>query len=281
MNVIPNRVKSERPKIPLSPARPSQITPTPLPGRRLDGLTFVGLAVAFGAVGWGQQFDGGELAQLFNLPALIVVLGGTVGAMLLQVSWSTLWWTLKRLSWLWFPPTFSHEATFERLLQWSQIARSEGLIGLENLIDDERDPFAKRALQLLAQGCEPDDVRYALEIYLNNRELQEMRAVQVLESMGGYAPTISLIGAVLGLIQAMNKMDGGRAELGAGIAAAFVATIYGVGLANMVCIPMANKLKSLIQRQSLRDEMVIEGALAIAQNDNPRHVAIKLQGFLP
>ncbi len=252
-----------------------------MPGRRLDALTFIGLAVAFGAVGWGQQLDGGQLAQLFNLPALVVVLGGTLGAVLLQVSWSTLWWTVKRLSWLWLPPTFSHEATLEKLLHWSQVARAEGLLGLENLIEEEADPFAKRALQLLAQGCEPDDVRYALEIYLNNREMQEMRAVQVLESMGGYAPTISLIGAVLGLIQAMNKMNSGREELGAGIAAAFVATIYGVGLANLVCIPMANKLKTLIQRQSQRDEMVIEGALAIAQNDHPRHVAIKLQGFLP
>ncbi|HCB43779.1 MAG TPA: flagellar motor protein, partial [Pseudomonas sp.] len=157
--------------------------------------------------------------------------------------------------------------------------RKEGLLGLESLADMEADPFARKGLQLLVDGSEPEALRSILEVELVNREHADLMAAKVYESMGGYSPTIGIIGAVMGLIHVMgNLADPSR--LGAGIAVAFVATIYGVALANLFLLPVAAKLKAVVMQQSKYREMMLEGLLSIAEGENPRSIEMKLEGFL-
>jgi chemotaxis protein MotA len=147
------------------------------------------------------------------------------------------------------------------------------------LEDDRLDDFMKKGLQLVVDGGEPDTVRSIMEVELNIREHADTRAAKVFEGMGIYAPTLGIIGAVLGLMSVMQNLAD-PSKLGVGIAAAFVATVYGIGLANLVFLPIANKLKSVVQRQSQMREMMIEGLVSIAQGDNPRSIELKLQGYL-
>ncbi len=164
-------------------------------------------------------------------------------------------------------------------MRWSEIARREGLLGLEIVVDEEKDAFAKKGMQLLVDGAEPEIIRDILMVELEALESKQLHSAKVFESMGGYAPTIGIIGAVMGLIHVMQNLSD-PSKLGAGIATAFVATIYGVGLANLFFIPVAAKLKSQIHAYSQSREMLIEGIAAIAEGENPRNVEIKLQGYL-
>ena len=158
------------------------------------------------------------------------------------------------------------------------MARKEGLLGLEGVADAEPDPYARKGLQLLVDGAEPEVIRSILEVDLFTQESRDLQAAKVFESMGGYAPTIGIIGAVMGLIHVMGNLAN-PAQLGSGIAVAFVATIYGVASANLVLLPVASKLKSIAMRQSRYREMLLEGILSIAEGENPRSIELKLQGF--
>ncbi len=245
----------------------------------LDILSIAGLALAGLAVVGGHTLEGGHLASLFNAPALAIVLGGTLAAALLQAPFPVFRRACRRAVWVFRPPSNSEEETVSKILGWSHIARREGLLGLENQIDVEPDGFAAKALQLLVDGSEPEDIRHALELDLEAREDSDYQAAGLFESMGGYAPTVGILGAVLGLIHVMeNLADPGK--LGPGIAAAFVATVYGVAFANLVLLPFANKLKSHIHRQSRLGEMVIEGVVAIAHGENPRGIESRLRGLV-
>jgi chemotaxis protein MotA len=147
------------------------------------------------------------------------------------------------------------------------------------MIDDEADPFLRKGLQLVIDGSEPEAIRSMLEVDLETREAADTRAARVFEGMGVYSPTLGIIGAVLGLMAVMqNLADPSR--LGKGIAAAFVATVYGIGLANLLFLPVANKLKLAVQAQSHLQEMLIEGLIAIAQGENPRLIEGRLRGYL-
>jgi chemotaxis protein MotA len=166
-----------------------------------------------------------------------------------------------------------------RVSGWSQVARRGGLLALEAAIDASRDPFERKGLQLLVDGAEPNVLREALELEINAFEARYRAAARVWEAAGGYAPTVGIIGAVMGLIQVMENLTD-PARLGAGIAVAFVATIYGVGLANLVFLPIANKIKALVARDVSMREMLIEGLVGIANGENPRSIEIRLQGYL-
>ena len=155
----------------------------------------------------------------------------------------------------------------------------QGLLGLEPFMDNERDDFMRKGLQLVVDGGEPDSIRTILEVDLETREAADVRAARVFEGMGVYAPTLGIIGAVLGLMAVMQHLTE-PALLGAGIAAAFTATVYGIGLANLFLLPIASKLKTTAQALSHQREMVIEGMVAIAQGDNPRLIESRLQGYL-
>lgn len=245
----------------------------------MDFLSIIGIATGLAAVLGGNWLEGGHLASLANGPAAVIVGGGTVGAMLLQTPAATVGRGLGMLGWLLVPPRRDFREHIRRISGWSNLARKEGLLGLEHLLHNETDPFARKGLQMLVDGNEANAIREALELDLESSEQAGLQAARIYESMGGYAPTIGIIGAVMGLIHVMqNLSDPGK--LGAGIATAFVATIYGVGLANLLLLPIGNKLKAHVHAQSRRKELIIEGLIAISEGENPLNIEAKLEGFV-
>jgi chemotaxis protein MotA len=245
----------------------------------MDILSLLGLIIGFGAILLGQVLEGGSFYSLVNGPAFLMIVGGTLGAIMLQAPLATFIRAMQITPWIFVPPILAGDEAIDRIVGWSNIARKEGLLGLEAVAESESDEFARKGLQLLVDGSEPEVMRNILEVEVDNRESNDMDAARLYESMGGYTPTIGIIGAVLGLIQVMeNLADPSR--LGHGIAVAFVATVYGVGFANLLLIPIANKLKSQVRAQSRYRYLMIEGIVSIAEGDNPRNIQYKLQGYL-
>jgi chemotaxis protein MotA len=246
----------------------------------VDFLSVGGLALAAVAILFGALLKGAGLQALLSGAAFMIVVVGTLAAILVQTPWPVMKHALRILPWAFRPPVQDGEALVERMMEWSGAARKQGLLGLEPMLEDpELDDFLRRGLQMVVDGSEPELLRATLEVELNAREHADTRAARVFEGMGVYAPTLGIIGAVLGLISTMqNLADPGK--LGPGIAAAFVATVYGIGLANLVFLPLANKLKTVAQGQSQAREMMIEGLIGIAQGDNPRGIEMKLRGYL-
>lgn len=245
----------------------------------MDILTLVGVVVALGAILGGNMLEGGHIDSLLQLTAFVIVFGGTVGAILVQTQLTIFLHSLKISRWVVMPPRLDVEAVMEKVIGWSNIARKEGLLGLEAIGDSEPDAFARKGLQLLVDGGEPQAIRAALEVEIETHEHRDLLAAKVYESMGGYSPTIGILGAVMGLIHVMNNLAD-PTKLGSGIAVAFVATIYGVGLANLFFLPIANKLKAVIGDQSRFREMIMVGLAAIAAGENPRNIESKLRGYL-
>lgn len=245
----------------------------------MDILSILGVLIGFAAIIGGTLLGGGEFGSLVNYHAFIIVAGGTLGATLLQFPPKVFLRSLRIFGWIFMPQNLQLKKQIDKIVRWSSLARKEGLLGLEGVIETEKDSFAKKGLQLLVDGNEPEVIRDCLEVELTTKEHLDIQAARVFEAMGGYAPTIGIIGAVIGLIHVMQNLA--KPELlGSGIATAFVATIYGVGLANLLFIPIANKLKSLIFEASQAREMVIEGISSIAEGENPRNIELKLSGFL-
>jgi len=245
----------------------------------MDVLSILGIVVALSAVLGGNILDGGHTESLIQLTAFIIVAGGTVGAVMLQTPIHVFFRSLKIFLWVMIPPRIEVETAIEKILNWSRLSRKEGLLALETFAEEESDPFSKKCLQLLIDGGEPEAIREVMEIDLNQDENNDFMAAKVYESAGGYAPTIGIIGAVMGLIHVMQNLSD-PSKLGGGIAVAFVATIYGVGAANLFLLPIANKLKTIISLQSQHKEMVLDGVIGIAEGDNPRQIENKLRGYL-
>ncbi|WP_060508282.1 flagellar motor protein [Pseudomonas sp. NBRC 111124] len=245
----------------------------------MDVLSLIGLILAFVAIVGGNFLEGGHVGALLNGPAGLIVLGGTLAAALLQSPLPAFKRALQILRWIFFPPRVDLAGGIDRVVNWSLVARKEGLLGLEGVADAEPDPYARKGLQLLVDGAEPESIRSILEVDFLTQESRDIQAAKVFESMGGYAPTIGIIGAVMGLIHVMGNLAD-PSQLGNGIAVAFVATIYGVASANLILLPIANKLKAIVMRQSRYREMLLEGLLSIAEGENPRSIELKLQGFM-
>ena len=245
----------------------------------MDVLSLIGVILAFVAILGGNYLEGGHVSALLNGPAALIVIGGTFGAAFLQTPISVFKRSMSVLRWIFFPPRIDLLGGINRVVGWSTVARKEGLLGLETVADAEPDAYARKGLQLLVDGAEPESIRSILEVDLYTQEARDIQAAKVFESMGGYAPTIGIIGAVMGLIHVMGNLAD-PSMLGSGIAVAFVATIYGVGFANLLLLPAGNKLKSIALRQSRYREMLLEGILSIAEGENPRSIELKLQGFM-
>jgi chemotaxis protein MotA len=245
----------------------------------MDVLSLIGILLAFVAILGGNLLEGGTVSSLLNAPAALIVVGGTLAASLLQTRLSVLKRTLQISHWAFLPPRVELTEGIEKVTRWSLVARKEGLLGLEPMTDDEPDPFARKAMQLLADGVEPGNIRNILEADMFTQEERDVQAAKFYEAMGGYSPTIGIIGAVMGLIQVMGNLSD-PSQLGSGIAVAFVATIYGVAFANLLLLPIANKLKAVVRVQSRYREMLIEGIMSIAEGENPRSIELKLKGFL-
>jgi len=245
----------------------------------MDILSILGLIVGFGAILVGQYLEGGHIDTILNAVALLIVMGGTLGAVMLQTPMSTFLRAMRMSLWIIKPPKLSAHQQLEKILEWNQVARREGLIRLESMAIDESELFTQKGLQLIADGIEPEVLREVLENDLDIQESDDFQAAKVFEAMGGYSPTIGIIGAVMGLIHVMGNLAD-PASLGSGIAVAFVATIYGVGLANLLFLPIGNKLKALINKRSRLQMMLIEGLIGVADGDNPRNIESRLQAYL-
>lgn len=245
----------------------------------MDILSIIGIIIGFAAIIGGNFYEGGAIASLMNMPAAMIVFGGTLGAAILQTPKTSLQRSLAIFSWIFKPPVIDFKQGIKKIVNWSDIVRKKGLLGLEGVADKEKDKFARKALELLIDGNEPETVRRIMENELVLDEQRDIDAVRFYESMGGYAPTVGIIGAVMGLIHVMRNLADPE-QLGPGIAVAFVATIYGIALANLFLLPIANKLKMCVNKHSQYRELIIEGIMSIANGENPKTIATKLDGYL-
>ncbi len=246
----------------------------------MDILSIAGILVSLGSLLLGNLLDGGVVSSLFNGPALIIVFGGTLGATLLQFPPRVFLRSLKMSVWVFKPVEIDLEDQIAQIVEWSHLARKKGLLGLEEIIDSEEDVFVQRGLQLLVDGKEPNAIQDTLELEITICENRDYQAARLFEAMGGYAPTIGILGAVMGLIHVMEHLSE-PAMLGKGIATAFVATIYGVASANLIFLPIANKLKAHVFAENQKKEMIALGIAAIAENENPKNIELKLNSYLP
>jgi len=245
----------------------------------LDILSIVGLVLALNAILVGAVLKGAGIMALVSAAAFMIVVVGTLAAICIQTPLSVMRRALKIFPWVIRPPTRDGQKLITKIVEWSNTARKQGLLGLEPTIAKEEDEFVKKALQLVVDGGEPESISSVMYVELNMREHADTSAAKVFEGMGIYSPTLGIIGAVLGLMAVLQNLAD-PSKLGHGIAAAFTATVYGIGLANLLFLPVAAKLKAIIQRQTQFREMVIDGMLCIAQGENPRSIEAKLQGYL-
>ncbi len=245
----------------------------------MDILSIVGLVLALNAILVGAVLKGAGIMALVSAAAFMIVVVGTIAAICIQTPLSVMRRALRIFPWVLRPPTRDGQKLITKIVEWSNTARKQGLLGLEPTIAKEQDEFVKKALQLVVDGSEPESISNVMYVELNMREHADLSAAKVFEGMGIYSPTLGIIGAVLGLMAVLQNLAD-PSKLGHGIAAAFTATVYGIGLANLLFLPVAAKLKAIIHRQTQFREMVIDGMLCIAQGENPRSIEAKLQGYL-
>lgn len=246
----------------------------------MDKSSFLGIMLGFGGIAVGLTLEGGQLSQIVQPTAALIVFGGTAGAVLLQFPMSTVGAALARLRVILAEPHADPRATIRELVEYSTRARRDGIVSLDTTAQSIRDPFLQKSLLLAIDGTEPAELRRMMELELENQVVQDEQIPHLYEAAGGFAPTVGIIGAVLGLIQVMQRLDN-IGEVGKGIAVAFVATIYGVGFANLFCLPAAGKLRIRIQEEHNHRKMMLEGVLSILEGLNPRLLESKLNGFLP
>jgi chemotaxis protein MotA len=245
----------------------------------LDKASLSGITLAVGGILAGLLLEGGNLGQIFQPTAAMIVFGGTLGAVMLQFPLAIILLAFRQLGSVFVTARRDQQATIRQLVQYAQKARREGIVSLDAELPQIDDPFLKRSLMLAVDGTEPQELRKIMELELDNQAEYEEQVPQVFESAGGFAPTIGIIGAVLGLIQVMQHLDK-IDEVGRGIAVAFVATIYGVGSANLLYLPVAGKMKLRIRDEQIMREMTLEGVASILEGMNPRMLETKLLGFL-
>jgi len=245
----------------------------------MDIFSIAGLVLALLALVVGSILKGAGLGSLWSGAAFVIVIVGTGAAILVHTPPPVFKRAFRILRWVIKPPDSDRTTLMARIIEWSNVARRQGLLGLESQVAEQADPFLRKGLQMLVDGVEPEAIRHMLEIDLTGEEHQDLAAAKVFEAMGVYAPTLGIVGAVFGLIAVMKNLAD-PSKLGHGIAAAFTATIYGIASANLFFLPIASKLKSTINRRSGEREMIIEGLIAIAQGENPRNIEARLAGFL-
>ena len=245
----------------------------------MDRLSVIGVVLALVALIGGSMLKGAGLSGLWSPAAFVIVILGTIAAILLQTPMATFKRALKIVRWVFQPPAQDRATVVAKIVEWSTTARKQGLLGLEAEVQSLEDPFLRKGLQMVVDGVEPEAIRQMLEIELHGQARSDLDAAKVFEGMGIYAPTLGIIGAVLGLMAVMKNLAD-PSKLGHGIAAAFTATIYGIGAANLMLLPIASKLKGLVNHQTQEREMIVEGLIAIAQGENPRNIEARLNGFI-
>ena len=245
----------------------------------MDKASTSGALLAVAGITAGFLIEGGSLGQILQPTAALIVFGGTLGAILLQFPLTTVLAAFRSLASLFAEPRRQSAQLIQSLVEFAKKARRNGMVSLDADLRSIQDPFLKQTLMLAVDGTEPAELRTIMRVSLESMTEDEEHLPAVFESAGGFSPTIGILGAVLGLIQVMQHLDNIN-EVGRGIAVAFVATIYGVGLANLFFLPFAGKMRMRIRTTHRRREMMLEGVISILEGINPRMLEIKLAGFL-
>jgi chemotaxis protein MotA len=245
----------------------------------MDFASIGGIALALIGILAGMMIEGGSIAQITQPTAAMIVIGGTAGAVMLQFPMSIFLAAIKSIGKVFMHKGADGEAVLAQLVAYANKARKSGIVSLDTELAKIEDPFLKQALMLAVDGTEPNEVRKIMQLELDNKSEIEEKIPAVFEAAGGYSPTVGIIGAVLGLIQVMKNLDN-IDEVGRGIATAFVATIYGVAVANLICLPAAGKLKFRHREEQMIKEMMLEGVISILEGMNPRMIETKLRTYL-
>jgi chemotaxis protein MotA len=245
----------------------------------VDKGTFGGLVLAIGGILLGLALEGGKIGQILQPTAALIVFGGTLGAVMVQFPLPVVMAAFASLAHVFFEPGEDPLIVVKEMVRYAQKARKDGIVSLDSEVEKIHETFWKKTLMLAVDGTEPTELRKIMEVDLENRAEREENIPRVFESAGGFSPTIGIIGAVLGLIQVMQHLDD-IGEVGRGIAVAFVATIYGVGSANLFFLPSSGKLKIRNREEQLRHEIILEGVISILEGSNPRMVETKLLSFI-
>jgi len=245
----------------------------------MDKATLIGLILGIGAVIGGQTLEGGHVGSIMQVTAAIIVFGGTFGAVFVSYPFNDVLASFKEIKKIIKEPIQNPQQVIGQIIQYANKARKEGILSLEKEIKTIEDPFLKKALTMAVDGVEPHMIREAMTTELEYLDEHGKIHSKIFKSAGGYAPTIGILGAVLGLIHVMENLND-PSKLGAGIATAFVATVYGVGSANLLFIPMSNKLEVRHRHEMIIREMMVEGVVSVATGENPRLIEEKLNSFL-
>jgi chemotaxis protein MotA len=245
----------------------------------MDWSSLSGISIALIGLISGQYIEGGEIGSLLQPAAFMIVMCGTCGAVLVQTSISNFTAGIRMLKNMVYTPIDDRTELAERIHKWSLLSRKEGLLMMENYLNQETDPYIKKGLQLLIDGTSAEDLRDICATEMHFYEIKQRNAAKIWDAAGGYAPTIGILGAVMGLIHVMENLSE-PAKLGSGIAVAFVSTIYGVGLANLLFMPIANKLKGQIQVEMQRREMLLNAWISIAKSNHPRMTRARTSVYL-
>ena len=248
------------------------------PGGRPDLASLGGLVVAIGGIMTGLLMEGGKVADVKQFTAALIVLGGTTGAVMLTTPMGVLVRALRQLACVFFAHTASRPDMIEEIIEYATQARKKGIVSLEQQAAAVEDPFLRKALTLAVDGIEMNQIRSIMELEITILEQDGDAEAKVYEAAGGYAPTVGIIGAVLGLIQVMKNLAN-IDEVGRGIAVAFVATVYGVATANLLFLPVAAKMRARLQDSVRMREMMLEGVLSIVEGLNPKLIRTKLQAY--
>jgi len=245
----------------------------------VDKGSVAGTIIGISGILGGLLLEGGKITQVIQPTAAMIVFGGTLGAVMLQFPLASVLAAFRQLRDVVAEPNHDGEAKINELVAFAIRARREGIVSLDSQLSAVEDQFLKKSLMLAIDGTEPQELRKTMELDLETLAEQEENIPRVFESAGGFSPTIGIIGAVLGLIQVMQHLQNIE-EVGRGIAVAFVATIYGVGSANLFLLPVAGKLRTRIREAQVLREMTLEGVISILEGMNPRMLETKLRGFL-
>jgi chemotaxis protein MotA len=252
----------------------------PKPGSRPDYATLGGIGLALAGILGGLLLEKGSIQDVAQGTAFMIVMGGTLGAVLVTTPLPVVLRAFKRLGSIFFESADSTSAAIETLIQLAAKARKNGIVSLETEADAITDPFLRKALNMAVDGTDLQEIRKLMENDISLSEYFAEAEARVWEAAGGYAPTIGIIGAVMGLIQVMKNLEDIK-EVGHGIAVAFVATVYGVGSANIFFLPAANKLKARMREATLMKDMTLEGVAGIVEGLNPALIRLKLEAYNP
>ena len=237
------------------------------------------MAIAAAGIGLGLVLDGGKVSQVIQPTAALIVIGGTIGAVMVQFPLRVVLQAFTHLKEVFFNSEGESDALVENLLRYAYKARKEGILSLDSELAKIHDPFLKESLMLAIDGVNESDLRKMMELHLDYQGEKDERTPKVFEAAAGFAPTIGILGAVMGLIQVMQRLQDIN-EVGKGIAVAFVATIYGVGSANLIFLPWAGKLRIRIRERQVIQEMTLEAVLSIVEGVNPRALEMQLSRYL-